>query len=63
MVIVCEHIKQLQSELQVISKRIYELKEIICITENPENLKELQSELKQLQFQALFYIEKIENLS
>ncbi len=59
----CEHIKQLQSELQVISKRIYELKEIIYITENPENLKESQSELKQLQFQALFYIEKIDNLS
>ncbi len=63
MAIVCESIKRLQSELRVVSKRIYELKEIICITENPENLKELQSELKQLQFQALFYIEKIDNLS
>lgn len=58
----CDYLKELQSELQLISKRIYELKDMITPTEDLEKIKELKAELKELQYQGLFYIDKIENL-
>jgi len=53
-----EDIEALQKELQQISHRIYELKTLMESTKYPE----LQKELKQLRWQALFYLIKIENL-
>ena len=58
----CDYLKVLNSELQLISKRIYELKDMISTAEDLEKIKELKAELKGLQYQALFYIDKIENL-
>ena len=59
----CDYLKDLQSNLHLISKRIYELKDIISTAEDLEKTKELKAELKGLQYQALFYIDKIENLA
>lgn len=50
----------LLSELECISKQIYTLKERITITHSPSETKKLQRGLKRLQYQALFYAEKIE---
>ncbi len=46
-------------KLEKISKQIYELKDMITITEDLEKVKELEAELK---YQALIYIDKIKNL-
>ncbi len=54
-------IDSLKEELQQISRQIYALKDLIAASEDPSKIKKLQMELKKLQFQALFYIEKIEN--
>ena len=59
----CDYLKDLQSNLHLISKRIYELKDIISTAEDLKKTKELKAELKGLQYQALFYIDKIENLA
>ena len=57
-------IERLQKELQLISHRIYYLKQVIenAPDYDSSQLKQLRKELKNLQWQALFYIEKIENL-
>ncbi len=57
------NIDSLKEELQQISRQIYSLKGLIADTEDPSEIKKLQDDLKKLQFQALFYIEKIENWS
>lgn len=53
--------QQLRSELDEISKEIYKIKDLL--NENLDNkIKlELRKKLKELQWQALFYIEKIDN--
>ena len=58
------NIEQLQKELNELSRRIYCLKQLIEDNsyKNSFELKRLRGELKNLQWQALFYIEKIENL-
>ena len=58
------NIEQLQKELNELSQRIYCLKQLIEDNsyKNSLELKRLKNKLKNLQWQALFYIEKIENL-
>ena len=52
----CDYLKVLNSELQLISKRIYELKDMITTTEDLEKIKELKAELKGLQYQKSYFI-------
>lgn len=51
-------IAQLKKELKQISRRIYAVKNQVSRESNPDKKKHLEIELKQLQYQALFYIEK-----
>ncbi len=54
---------QLSTEVRKISKDIAGLKRRVNkMADGPEK-KELEKEIKTLQYQALFYIEKMENLS
>ncbi len=57
-----DSMESLTNQLQPISRRIHALKNILQVTIDPEARLELDKELKQLRWQALFYIEKIENL-
>lgn len=54
-------ITQLKSELAKISRRIYKTKNLIEREYDSEKKRQLEKELKQLQYQALFYIDKIKN--
>lgn len=54
--------KSLRKELDQISAQIHALKDKLPATQDPVELKRLQKQIKQLQWQALFYLEKIENL-
>ena len=54
--------KKLRSELETISSKIYELRLIIDESTDPGTKKELQQKMKLLQYQALFYIELLENM-
>ena len=54
-------ITQLKRELAQISRRIYSTKNLIERESDAEKREQLEKELKQLQYQALFYIEKIKN--
>lgn len=54
--------KKLRSELETISSKIYELRLLIDESNDPDTKKELQQKMKLLQYQALFYIELLENL-
>lgn len=57
-----DSIEKLQAEMTAISQQIHAFKALIETTADPSQQKKLQKELKQLQWQALFYFEKIENL-
>lgn len=57
-----ESIDSLLKELQPISRRIHALKYILENTNDDKSKKEILEELKKLRRQALFYIERIENL-
>ncbi len=57
-----EHLDSLQIELEQISSRIHLLKEQLATADDPAGTRKFQQELKQLQYQALFYIDKINNL-
>jgi predicted nucleic acid-binding Zn-ribbon protein len=51
----------LKKELQQISEQIYTVKDLLSAADDPAEIQKIQQELKQLQYQALFYLEKIEN--
>ena len=58
-----ENLRQLSDEVKLISLDIAELKDKFNdMDDGPEKLQ-LEKDIKTLQYQALFYIEKIENLS
>ena len=52
-------IKKLQDELQIISNEIHSIQDIL---ERMDNDKVLLKRKKDLQYQALFYLDKIEHL-
>lgn len=53
--------ENLTAELHQISQQIYAIKGLIDRETNPEKKKQLEKDLKQLQYQALFYIDKLRN--
>ena len=55
-------LKSLKEELEVISSRILELRLLVEEAEDADREKKLRNELRRLQWQALFYLEKIYNL-
>lgn len=55
-------IDSLKEELLRVSESIYLVKERLAAAKEAVETIRLQRELKQLQYQALFYIEKIDNL-
>ncbi len=55
-------IERLKRELLPISRRAHAIKILIQLTADHAEVKNLQKELKHLQRQVLFYLEKIENL-
>lgn len=54
-----KEVKQLRKELEIISKQIHELHDQIKVS--PDNINLIERK-KSLQYQALLYIEKINNL-
>lgn len=52
---------KLQVELDALSCRIHSLKDCVDKAVELSQKRRFQKELKQLQWQALFYLEKIEN--
>lgn len=55
-------VDSLRKQLEPISRRIHALKNIFENTEDDYAKQDLLKELTQLRWQALFYLEKIENL-
>jgi hypothetical protein len=58
-----EELKKLSFEVRDLSKEIGTLKSMKNKTESKEERFKLKQAIKHKQYQALFYIEKIENLS
>jgi len=58
-----DELRKLSFEVRDLSKEIGGLKGIKNETESKEERLKLREVIKQKQYQALFYIEKIENLS
>ena len=48
---------RLKSEMEAVSSQIYALKQRIEESNDPREIKIMQQEVKQLQYQVLFYIE------
>jgi uncharacterized coiled-coil DUF342 family protein len=60
---VTENLEQLSGEVKELSQNIYLLKKQLAnMTDDPEK-DELRKTILRLQYQALFYIKKIDNLS
>ncbi len=56
-----DSVAKLKSDLNRISQRIYSIKNLIERESDLREKKRLEKELKEMQYQALFYIEKLRN--
>jgi len=61
-IIVERYLQQLQKELLTISRKIHALQALVELTHDANAVVKIKKEIKRLQWQALFYLEKIENL-
>lgn len=57
-----DYVESLRQELQSLSRCIHKVKSQILTCQDMSICKQLQKDLKQVQWQALFYLEKIANL-
>jgi hypothetical protein len=61
-IIVKDHLQQLQKKLLTISRKIHALQALVELSHDAQEEVKIRKEIKRLQWQALFYLERIENL-